>query len=115
MAAVEANPAISIQVSLADKSIVAAGKTFAFEMADGVRQQFLTGRWDSTAELLEAAGSSEGPREDPRGTSTTSPSRVGSRPAVLAAYHRGKAWKPSQGFHINRPSAVMMCTNDTAS
>jgi 3-isopropylmalate/(R)-2-methylmalate dehydratase small subunit len=55
MAAVEANPAISIQVSLADKSIVAAGKTFAFEMADGVRQQFLTGRWDSTAELLEAA------------------------------------------------------------
>ena len=55
MATVEANPTTSIQVSLADKSIVAAGKTFAFEMADGVRQQFLTGRWDSTAELLEAA------------------------------------------------------------
>jgi len=55
MAAVEANPATSIQVSLADKSIVVAGKTYAFEMADGVRQQFLTGRWDSTAELLEAA------------------------------------------------------------
>jgi 3-isopropylmalate/(R)-2-methylmalate dehydratase small subunit len=55
MAAVEANPATSIQVSLADKSIVAAGKRYTFEMADGVRQQFLTGRWDSTAELLEAA------------------------------------------------------------
>jgi 3-isopropylmalate/(R)-2-methylmalate dehydratase small subunit len=55
MAAVETNPATPIQVSLADKSIVAAGKTYAFEMADGVRQQFLTGRWDSTAELLEAA------------------------------------------------------------
>ena len=55
MATVEANPATSIQVSLADKSIVVAGKTYAFEMADGVRQQFLTGRWDSTAELLEAA------------------------------------------------------------
>jgi 3-isopropylmalate/(R)-2-methylmalate dehydratase small subunit len=55
MAAVAANPATSIQVSLADKSIVAGGKTYAFEMADGVRQQFLSGRWDSTAELLEAA------------------------------------------------------------
>jgi len=55
LAAVEADPATSIQVSLADKSIVAAGKRYTFEMADGVRQQFLTGRWDSTAELLEAA------------------------------------------------------------
>jgi 3-isopropylmalate/(R)-2-methylmalate dehydratase small subunit len=55
MAAVEANPATSIQVSLAEKSIVAAGKTYNFDMADGVRQQFMTGRWDSTAELLEAA------------------------------------------------------------
>jgi 3-isopropylmalate/(R)-2-methylmalate dehydratase small subunit len=55
MAAVEKDPATPIQVSLADKSIVAAGKTYTFEMADGVRQQFLTGRWDSTAELLEAA------------------------------------------------------------
>ncbi len=55
MAAVESNPATSIQVNLADKSIAAAGKTYAFEMADGMRQQFLTGRWDSTAELLEAA------------------------------------------------------------
>jgi len=55
MAAVEADPATSIQVSLADRSIVAAGKRYPFDMADGVRQQFLTGRWDSTAELLEAA------------------------------------------------------------
>jgi len=55
MSAVEADPATSIQVSLADKSIVAAGKRYTFEMADGTRQQFLTGRWDSTAELLEAA------------------------------------------------------------
>jgi 3-isopropylmalate/(R)-2-methylmalate dehydratase small subunit len=55
MEAVETNPTTSIQVSLAGKSIVVAGKSYTFEMADGVRQQFITGRWDSTAELLEAA------------------------------------------------------------
>ena len=27
-------------------------------------------------------------------------SRVGSRPALPAANHRGKVWKPSQGFHV---------------
>ncbi len=53
--AVEAAPTLAIQVSLADKSISAGGKRYAFELTEGVRQQFLTGRWDSTAELLEAA------------------------------------------------------------
>jgi hypothetical protein len=27
--------------------------------------------------------------------------RVGSRPALPAADHRGKVWKPSQGFHVD--------------
>jgi 3-isopropylmalate/(R)-2-methylmalate dehydratase small subunit len=55
MTTVEANPALAIQVSLAEKSITAGAKRYVFDLPDGVRQQFLTGRWDSTAELLEAA------------------------------------------------------------
>jgi len=33
------------------------------------------------------------------------PIRVGSRPALPGANHRGKAWKPSQGFHVSRLAA----------
>jgi 3-isopropylmalate/(R)-2-methylmalate dehydratase small subunit len=55
MAAVEADPKLSLRASLAERSITAAGKSYPFDMPEGVRQQFLTGRWDSTAELLAAA------------------------------------------------------------
>jgi 3-isopropylmalate/(R)-2-methylmalate dehydratase small subunit len=55
MAAVEADPTIAIRISLQDRSITVAGKSHAFDMPEGVRQQFMSGRWDSTAELLEAA------------------------------------------------------------
>jgi len=55
MAGVEADPKLALRISLQDRSIVAAGKSHAFDIPDGVRRQFLTGRWDSTAELLEAA------------------------------------------------------------
>ena len=54
-ATVEADPKTEIRISLEDRSIVAGGQRYAFEMPEGVRQRFLTGRWDSTAELLEAA------------------------------------------------------------
>ena len=52
---VEADPQCEIHISLERKSITVGGKTHAFDMPEGVRQRFLTGRWDSTAELLEAA------------------------------------------------------------
>ncbi len=55
LAMVEANPKTELRISLEDKSIAAGDKTYGFEMPAGVRQRFLTGRWDSTAELLEAA------------------------------------------------------------
>lgn len=53
--AIEAAPQTELRVSLEEKTIVGGGRTYPFEMADGVRTRFLTGRWDSTAELLEAA------------------------------------------------------------
>jgi 3-isopropylmalate/(R)-2-methylmalate dehydratase small subunit len=55
LAAVETDPTLAVEVSLEQRSITAGGKRYAFDMPDGVRRQFLTGRWDSTAELLEAA------------------------------------------------------------
>jgi 3-isopropylmalate/(R)-2-methylmalate dehydratase small subunit len=55
LAAVEAAPSLSIRISLEDRSISAGSQRHTFDMPEGVRQRFLTGRWDSTAELLEAA------------------------------------------------------------
>ena len=52
---IEEEPKLAVRVNLEDRSINAGGRTFAFDMPEGVRQRFLTGRWDSTAELLEAA------------------------------------------------------------
>ena len=55
LAAIEADPTATVSISLQDRTVGAGGKSFTFEMPEGVRQRFLTGRWDSTAELLEAA------------------------------------------------------------
>jgi 3-isopropylmalate/(R)-2-methylmalate dehydratase small subunit len=55
MDAVEADPKAQIRANLQDKTITLGGRSHPFEMPEGVRQRFLTGHWDSTAELLEAA------------------------------------------------------------
>jgi 3-isopropylmalate/(R)-2-methylmalate dehydratase small subunit len=52
MAAVEADPALKIRLDF-ERSTISAGKIqIRFEMAAGIRQRFLEGSWDSTAELL---------------------------------------------------------------
>lgn len=52
MAAVEADPSVVLSVNLLDKTITCGTQTFPFEMPEGPRQQFIEGRWDSSAELL---------------------------------------------------------------
>lgn len=54
MQAVEANPATPVAVNLNDKTVSAGDVTVAFEIPEGVRQQFVEGKWDSTAELVAA-------------------------------------------------------------
>ena len=36
-------------------------------------------------------------------------SRVGSPPALPAAHHRGRAWEPSQGSHVNANHLDFVC------
>jgi 3-isopropylmalate/(R)-2-methylmalate dehydratase small subunit len=52
MAAVEANPALSLRIDFQRCTIEAGPNRIQFEMAAGIRQRFLEGSWDSTAELL---------------------------------------------------------------
>ncbi len=52
MAAVEKDPSLLVRIHL-DRSVLEAGTLQVnFEMPSGVRQRFLEGSWDSTAELM---------------------------------------------------------------
>ncbi|MDX2021341.1 MAG: 3-isopropylmalate dehydratase small subunit [Deltaproteobacteria bacterium] len=53
--AVEAAASLQVTVDLNSKTITCGDKTFPFDMPEGPRQQFLEGRWDSSAELLANA------------------------------------------------------------
>jgi 3-isopropylmalate/(R)-2-methylmalate dehydratase small subunit len=55
MKAVDADPGIVVAVNLETRTVTAGDTSYALEMPDGARQQLMTGRWDTTAELLEAA------------------------------------------------------------
>jgi 3-isopropylmalate/(R)-2-methylmalate dehydratase small subunit len=52
MAAVEAQPDLVFRIHLERSTIEAGSRQLSFEMPAGVRQRFLEGSWDSTAELL---------------------------------------------------------------
>ena len=51
--AVAADPALTVQVDLAQLRAQAGDVSIAITIPEGARKQLLTGRWDSSAELLE--------------------------------------------------------------
>jgi 3-isopropylmalate/(R)-2-methylmalate dehydratase small subunit len=50
--AVAADPSMVVTVDLKDKIVSVGALRFPLRIPEGVRQQFLDGRWDTTAELL---------------------------------------------------------------
>ncbi len=56
MACVEKEPTSNLEIDIETRTIVcsASGDSFPIEIPDGVRQAFLEGKWDATAELLNA-------------------------------------------------------------
>ena len=52
MTAIEKAPQTSVTMDIPRKTIKLGDLDIPFEMVEGVRQQFLDGRWDTTAELL---------------------------------------------------------------
>jgi 3-isopropylmalate/(R)-2-methylmalate dehydratase small subunit len=52
--AAEADPNASFTVDVDKQTVVVGNVSVPFEIPAGVRQQFLEGKWDSTAELLAA-------------------------------------------------------------
>ncbi|MBN1961676.1 MAG: 3-isopropylmalate dehydratase small subunit [Deltaproteobacteria bacterium] len=53
MNVIAATPEAQVKVDLEQRLVSISDKSFNLEMPEGMRQQFITGRWDSTTELLE--------------------------------------------------------------
>jgi len=51
--AVEADPGLAVRVDLPAQQVTFGYRTIAARMPDGPREQLVSGRWDTTAELLE--------------------------------------------------------------
>lgn len=54
MSQIESDPSLRVEADLETKTVTCGGKSYPFQMPDGVRRSFMEGRWDSTAELLAA-------------------------------------------------------------
>lgn len=54
-ALVEADPSLAVTVDVAALQVRVGGRVFAAQMAAGIRQQFVTGAWDATGELVAGA------------------------------------------------------------
>ena len=52
---VEQDPSLVVTVDVEGQQVRVAGKTFAGQIAAGIRQQFITGAWDATGELVAGA------------------------------------------------------------
>lgn len=52
MTAIEDGPQTVVTLDVKNKNLSVGRIVVSFEMGEGVRQQFLNGRWDTTAELL---------------------------------------------------------------
>jgi 3-isopropylmalate/(R)-2-methylmalate dehydratase small subunit len=50
--AVTADPTVAVTVDLKDKIVSTGAVRVSLRIPEGVRQQFLDGRWDTTGELL---------------------------------------------------------------
>ena len=53
--AIEADPALVVTLDVEKRQVRCGNKTYAAEMADGQRQQFVTGAWDAMGELRAGA------------------------------------------------------------
>ena len=54
MTQIESDPSVEVCADLRQRVVRCGSNEFRFEMADGVCNAFIEGRWDSTAELLMA-------------------------------------------------------------